>query len=188
MATYNYLIRRRFWTLFGAKFDIYDAAGRQIGFSKQKAFKLKEDIRVFTDESATEPFLLIQARNIIDFSAAYDVFDRAGVRLGTWKRKGWKSLMRDTWVVEDGEGREVAILQEESLFLALVRRFICTLIPQKFNLLSADGQYYARYERCFNPFIQKQRTTIYAGSPIPPMLVLGGAILLSAVEGQQQSY
>ena len=188
MATYNYLIRRRFWTLFGAKFDIYDAAGRVIGFSKQKAFKLKEDIRVFTDESATEPFLLIQARNIIDFSAAYDVFDRAGVRLGTWKRKGWKSLMRDTWVVEDGEGREVATLQEESLFLALVRRFICTLIPQKFNLLSAEGQYYARYERCFNPFIQKQRTTIYAGSPIPPMLVLGGAILLSAVEGQQQSY
>ena len=188
MATYNYLIRRRFWTLFGAKFDIYDAAGRQIGFSKQKAFKLKEDIRVFTDESATEPFLLIQARNIIDFSAAYDVFDRAGVRLGTWKRKGWKSLMRDTWVVEDGEGREVATLQEESLFLALVRRFICTLIPQKFNLLSAEGQYYARYERCFNPFIQKQRTTIYAGSPISPMLVLGGAILLSAVEGQQQSY
>ena len=188
MATYNYLIRRRFWTLFGAKFDIYDAAGRQIGFSKQKAFRLKEDIRVFTDESATEPFLLIQARNIIDFSAAYDVFDRAGVRLGTWKRKGWKSLMRDTWVVEDGEGREVATLQEESLFLALVRRFICTLIPQKFNLLSANGQYYARYERCFNPFIQKQRTTIYAGSPIPPMLVLGGAILLSAVEGQQQSY
>ena len=188
MATYNYLIRRRFWTLFGAKFDIYDAAGRQIGFSKQKAFKLKEDIRVFTDESATEPFLLIQARNIIDFSAAYDVFGRAGVRLGTWKRKGWKSLMRDTWVVEDGEGREVATLQEDSLFLALVRRFICTLFPQKFNLLSAEGQHYARYERCFNPFIQKQRTTIYAGSPIPPMLVLGGALLLSAIEGQQQSY
>ena len=188
MATYNYLIRRRFWTLFGAKFDIYDAAGRQIGFSKQKAFKLKEDIRVFTDESATEPFLLIQARNIIDFSAAYDVFDRAGVRLGTWKRKGWKSLMRDTWVVEDGEGREVATLQEDSVFMALVRRFICNLFPQKFNLLSAEGQHYARYERCFNPFIQKQRTTIYAGSPIPPMLVLGGALLLSAIEDHQQSY
>ena len=183
---YNYLIRRRFFVLFGAKFDIYDSTGRQIGFSKQKAFRLKEDIRVFTDETATEPFLLIQARNIIDFSAAYDVFDRAGVRLGTWKRKGWKSLMRDTWVVEDGEGREVATLEEDSLFLALLRRFICTLIPQKFNLLSADGQYYARYERCFNPFIQKQRATLYAGSPLSPMLVLGGALLLSAIEGQQQ--
>lgn len=56
MATYNYLIRRRFWTLFGAKFDIYDAAGRQIGFSKQKAFKLKEDIRVFKDEGRPNPF------------------------------------------------------------------------------------------------------------------------------------
>lgn len=185
MAAYNYLIRRRFFILFGAKFDIYDAEGKLIGFSKQKAFKLREDIRVFPNEDSETPFLQIQARNIIDFSAAYDVSDAAGVHLGTWKRKGWKSLVRDTWILEDAAGTEVAVLQEDSLLFALLRRFLCNLIPQNFNLTAPDGTPYARYERLFNPFILKQRTILYAGSPIPPMLVLGGAILLSAIEGRQ---
>lgn len=185
MADYNYLIRRRFFVLFGAKFDIYDAAGQQIGFSKQKAFKLKEDIRVFPNEMSETPFLRIQARNIIDFSAAYDVTGSAGERLGTWKRKGWKSLFRDTWILEDAAGQEVATLQEDSMLFAMLRRVLCNLIPQNFNLIAPDGKVYARYERLFNPFILKQRTIIYAGSPVSPMLILGGAILLSAIEGRQ---
>lgn len=188
MADYNYLIRRRFWVLFGAKFDIFDATGRQIGFSKQKAFKLKEDIRVFKEESSEKPFLQIHARSIIDFSTAYDIFNEVGERIGTWKRKGMKSLLRDTWIVEDNVGNEVGIVQEDSLGLALLRRFLCNLIPQKYNLIAPDGHIYARYERCFNPFIFKQRTTIYAGLPIPAMSILGGAILLSAIEGHQSSY
>ena len=188
MTPFNYLIRRRVFTLAGAKFDIYDATGRLIGFSKQKAFKLKEDIRVFQTAESPTPFLQIRARNIIDFSAAYDVLNEAGERIGTWKRKGWQSLMRDTWIVEDCDGNEVAMLQEDSLLMALLRRFLTTLIPQKFNLISPNGRVYVRYERCFNPFIFKLRTTIYSGSPIHPMLVLGGAILLSAIEGHQSSY
>jgi uncharacterized protein YxjI len=187
MAAFNYLIRRRVFVLFGAKFDIYDAAGRLIGFSKQKAFKLREDIRVFQNVDAVSPFLQIHARDIIDFSAAYDVLNEAGERIGTWKRKGWRSLVRDTWIVEDCNGNEIAKLQEDSLLMALLRRFLTNLIPQNFNLIAPNGQVYARYEQCFNPFIFKLRTTIYTDSPIPPMLVLGGAILLSAIEGRQQS-
>ena len=70
VASYNYLVRRRLWSLVGTKFDIFDAQGRQIGFSKQKAFKLKEDVRVFKDVSSETPFLEIHARNVIDFSVA----------------------------------------------------------------------------------------------------------------------
>lgn len=186
MASYNYLIRRRFWTVFGAKFDIFDAQGRQIGFSKQKAFKLKEDLRVFKEEASDAPFLEIHARNIIDFSAAYDVFNEAGVCIGTWKRKGMKSILRDTWIVEDSVGNEVGIVQEDSLTLALLRRFLFSgLIPKRYNLSLSDGRVVARYERCFNPIIFKQRTLIYADTSIPAMLILGGAILLSAIEGYQ---
>ena len=41
---------------------MYDGRGALIGLSKQKAFKLKEDIRFYTDETMTEERLLIQAR------------------------------------------------------------------------------------------------------------------------------
>ena len=71
----EYTIRRKILTLFGQKFYVYDPSGNMIGFVKQKAFKLKEDIRVFSDESLSREIMVIKARQILDFSASYDVWD-----------------------------------------------------------------------------------------------------------------
>ena len=46
-------------------------------FSEQKMFRLREDIRVYSDESKSQEVLSIKARQILDFSAAYDVVDTA---------------------------------------------------------------------------------------------------------------
>jgi hypothetical protein len=46
-------------------------------FSEQKMFKLREDIRVYSDEAKTQEVLAIKARQIMDFSAAYDVVESA---------------------------------------------------------------------------------------------------------------
>src|SRR5215204_568014 len=87
----TYIVRRKFFKFFGAAFYLLDQEGRVIGYSSQKAFKLKEDIRVYTDESMSEELLVIQARNIIDFGATYDVTDPAkkGRSVGSYRRKGW---------------------------------------------------------------------------------------------------
>ena len=46
----SYLVRRKIFKLFGAAFHIYDPNGRVAFYSKMKAFKLKEDIRLYTGE------------------------------------------------------------------------------------------------------------------------------------------
>ena len=51
-------------------FHVYDSQENVVAFCKMKAFKLREDIRVYTSEDATNELLSIQARQIIDFSAA----------------------------------------------------------------------------------------------------------------------
>ena len=92
----TYLIRRKFFRLLGAAFHVYDPDGGLVFYSKQKAFKLREDIRLYSDESMTTEVLTIQARQIVDFSAAYDVVETAtGTKLGALKRKGWKSIVWD---------------------------------------------------------------------------------------------
>ena len=79
----QYTIRRKVFTLLGAKFHVYNSSGELIGFSKQKAFKLKEDIRFYSDESMATEVLSINARSIVDFSAAYDVNDsKTGQKIG----------------------------------------------------------------------------------------------------------
>ena len=50
----QYTIRRRVFQLFGASFHAYDPNGRVVGFSKQKAFRLKEDIRIYPDEDSAK--------------------------------------------------------------------------------------------------------------------------------------
>ena len=100
----RYLIRRKVLTVFGQKFHVYDGHGSLIGFSQQKAFKLKEDIRFYTDETMTDERLVIQARTMLDISAAYDVIDgKTGNRVGMLQRQGFKSLFRDEWHVFDEE-------------------------------------------------------------------------------------
>jgi len=58
----SYTIRRKILTVFGAKFHVYREDGSVAGFSHQKAFKLKEDIRLYTDESMAEELMSIKAR------------------------------------------------------------------------------------------------------------------------------
>jgi uncharacterized protein YxjI len=70
----QYLLRRQVLALTG-KFRLYNPSGELVMFSQQKMFRLKEDIRIYADESRTQELLYIQARQILDFAAAYDVID-----------------------------------------------------------------------------------------------------------------
>ncbi|MBI5094495.1 MAG: hypothetical protein HZB26_18930 [Candidatus Hydrogenedentes bacterium] len=183
----TYMIRKKVFKLFGEAFHIYDAAGNVVFYSKLKAFKLKEDIRLYTGEDMRTEVLTIKARNIIDFSAAYDVVDAlTGEKAGALKRKGLKSLLQDEWIILDPDDREIGSIREDSLLLALLRRFATGLIPQGFTV-DVGGKTVATFKRLFNPFILKM-TVDFSLDParlLDRRLGLAGAILLSAVEGRQ---
>jgi uncharacterized protein YxjI len=46
-----YLFRRKVFKIFGGAFHIYDERGNLLFYSKQKAFRIREDFRVFSDEN-----------------------------------------------------------------------------------------------------------------------------------------
>ena len=73
----QYQIKRQVFALTG-KLRFYAPDGRLVLFAEQKMFRLREDIRLFSDEAKSQELLLIKARQIIDWAAAYDVLD--GVR------------------------------------------------------------------------------------------------------------
>jgi hypothetical protein len=188
MAATVYTIRRKVLTIFGAKFHVYNEKGEVIGFSQQKAFKLKEDIRIFTSEEMTDERVAIKARQIIDFGSGYDVIDsRTGQKIGAMKRKGWTSLLRDSWIVMDANDRDVGKVQEDSMLMALLRKFLGSLlIPQKFHLADSNEKVLATFVTHFNPFVHKMTVTVNDGCPLSPLMVLAAGILLVAIEGRQQ--
>lgn len=182
----NFTIRRKVLKIFGASFHIYDPSGAVVGFCKQKAFKLKEDIRLYKDESMDAELLTIHARNIVDFSAAYDVIDaETGSKVGALRRKGLTSILRDSWEVLDTEDRPIAKLQEDSGGMALLRRFLSNLIPQTFFVKDNAGRQVARLKQRFNPFVYRLEVSILPGNEFAPQLIWGAAVLVAAIEGRQ---
>jgi uncharacterized protein YxjI len=185
----RYMIRTKFFKLFGGAFHIYDDAGNVVFYSKMKAFKLKEDLRVFTGEDMQEEVLSIKARNILDISATYDVTDTAtGHKLGALRRKGFKSIIRDEWLILDANDQEVGTIQEDSMLLALVRRFLSNLVPQTFQGTLGGAPVFTFRQR-FNPFIPKIDLdfSMDKGGRLDRRLGIAAAVLLSAIEGRQQS-
>ncbi len=186
-ALSSFTIRRKVLKIFGASFHIFSPSGDVIGFCKQKAFKLREDIRIYTDESMGQELLTIKARQIIDFSGAYDIVDaRESKKVGAARRKGFTSIIRDSWEILDENDRPVGKLQEDNLTLALLRRYLLNFIPQKFHLES-NGRREAEMRVRFNPFIYKLDVSVAPESTLDRRLILGAAILLAAIEGRQES-
>ncbi|MEX0717521.1 MAG: hypothetical protein WD066_13090 [Planctomycetaceae bacterium] len=187
MSATEFTIRRKILTLFGAKFHIYNARGDLMGYCRQKAFKLKEDIRVYTDETMSEERLVITARSVIDFGAAYDVVDsRERRKVGALRRKGFSSILRDSWTVLDEHDQEIGRIQEDSALMAMLRRFLSNLIPQKYHLIHGDGERYAAFDTHFNPFVHRMTVSVLPQCPVDPLLVLAAGILLVAIEGRQK--
>ena len=185
----RYEIRKKFFKLFGGAFHIFGPDGTVLFYSKQKAFKLKEDIRLYTGEDMQSEALTIRARQVIDISAVYDVFDPvANESVGSLQRRGLKSIMlRDEWLILDDAQRELGTVQEDSTALALIRRHLINLIPQSYHA-EVDGQRVGVYRQRFNPFIL--RLTMDFGADTQQLLdrrlAIAAAVLLCAIEGRQQ--
>lgn len=154
----QFTLRRKIFTLFGASFHIYDTQGRVVAFCKRKAFKLKEDIRLYTSEDMSEEFMRIAAGSILDFGATYTVTTPDGSVLGSFRRKGFKSIIRDEWMVFGASGQQIGILREDSGSLAILRRLIeiaSLIVPQQFELIDMRDRTMARFHQHRNPFIYR---------------------------------
>ncbi len=185
----HYLLRRQVLALTG-KFRIYGPDGQLLLFSQQKMFKLKEDIRVYADESKSQELLLIKARQILDFSAAYDVIDSANsARIGVLRRKGFKSIIRDEWEVLDANEDHLGILIEDSMTLALLRRFLLgRWLPQNYDVQVNDSQV-ADLKQRFNliRYELDMDFSMDTSQVLDRRLGVAAGILLATIEGRQDS-
>jgi hypothetical protein len=180
------VMKRHLLKLVGADFGFY-SGDQLVLFAHKKGFKAKESITIFLDQARTQPVIQIDARQIIDFSAAYDVVDLStGQKIGMLKRQGWASLAQDKWSVCDPLDREIGILQEDNLLLALVRRFLTNLVPQNYDLL-VGGQRFVDYKQNFNPLTYHLKIDFLKPEhEFDRRLAVAAAVLLGSIEGRQK--
>jgi hypothetical protein len=104
------------------------SAGQPLAFVRQKKLAIKEDIRFFADESEAEELFRIKARAVFDVRGRYDVTTPEGERIGLLEKVFGISLLRSTWRIYDSDEQQVALAQEKSMPIAILRRAI-DLVP-----------------------------------------------------------
>lgn len=185
----RYLLKRQVFALTG-KLRFYNPQEQLVLYVEQKMFRLKEDIHVFPDESKNQPVLLIQARNIIDFNAAYDVIDAGyNQKVGTLRRKGWRSMMRDEWELLDPNDQVIGMLFEDNMGRAMLRRFLLgTLLPQDYDMILGDARV-ADLKQRFNLFAYQMDLdfSMDVARTLDRRLGIAAATLLAIIEGKQTS-
>ncbi|MFK7960699.1 MAG: hypothetical protein AB8G96_09235 [Phycisphaerales bacterium] len=186
----EYTIRRKVLSILGAKFHVYGPNEQLVLFTKQKAFKLREDIRLYESEAMENELLVLQARQVIDFGVTFDVVDPLdGDRIGSVRRKGLKSILRDEWLIFGADDEPLGRVFEDQASLALLRRIhpiFSVIAPQSHNF-EVNGAMAATLRQNRNPFVQKTMVRIEDASAgaLDPRLAVGTAVLIAAIEGRQ---
>jgi uncharacterized protein YxjI len=101
-------------------FTATDAGGNVIAYVKQKMFKFKEDISIFSDETQTKVMYKIKADRWLDFSAAYSFYDENGNEFGKIVRKGWRSIWKTNYELIDQNDQPQYKITEENAWVKVL--------------------------------------------------------------------
>ncbi|MBC8171927.1 MAG: hypothetical protein H7X77_09645, partial [Anaerolineae bacterium] len=72
MTYYNYPLNLSFKLIaIAPRIIVTDSVGKQVAFVHQNAWKLKEDIRIYTDDTKSKETFRIRADRVLDFKAKY---------------------------------------------------------------------------------------------------------------------
>lgn len=101
-------------------FSVMNAQGEEIAYTRQKIFKIKEAIEIFTDSSRSQRLYQINADRIIDFNACYRIQAENGAELGSVRRAGMRSLWRTHYEIFDANNIKLFDIQEKNPWVALL--------------------------------------------------------------------
>lgn len=93
---------------------VKDGSGTEICYVKQKLFKFREKVDVFTDSTQRTLLATIQADRVIDFNANYAFRSAEGAPIGSVRRRGLRSMWRAHYEILDSHGQVAFEIREEN--------------------------------------------------------------------------
>jgi len=172
----SYEVRQRI--AIGNKYRIYEG-DEPILESAQKKFRLKEDFR-FTDPETGDERFRVKADSVLDIAAAYDIVDaRTDERVGAVKREAI-SFFKHEYSLLGPDGDLVARIREDSVPLAIARRFLTTLIPFSYEIVAPDGTAIGAANGAFS--LRDKYSIDLDGGDADPRLAVVGMVVVDAIE------
>ena len=104
---------------------VTDANGRVVLHTKQKMFKFREHVEIWTDSSRGTLLAEIKANQVIDWSARYFSTDAQGQPIGSVGRRGWRSIWKAHYeTFNPGDDVPDFSIQEENVWTKVADSFL----------------------------------------------------------------
>jgi hypothetical protein len=154
--TFHYPLDLRFKIVaLAPQFYVTDARGTPVLFVRQKILNLREDVRIFSDDTKTRELFRINADRIIDFSANYHFTDSVTEqRLGSIRHKGMRSIWRSHYLLLDAQDEQTHHMTEDDPWIK-VADALFQMIP---------------FAEFFSGYIFHPSYTIYQSSTEQPVM------------------
>ncbi len=122
--------------------------GELMAVAQQKRLAFKEQVTFYADEERTRAVFSFKARQVLDLSSGYDVFDERGEAIGFFRKDFAKSLLRSTFHLSGPHLN--AIGQERNQAIAIIRRFVDFPFTFHFDFLDEGGHPVLHVDRQFS--------------------------------------
>ncbi|OGS49144.1 MAG: hypothetical protein A3K68_03090, partial [Euryarchaeota archaeon RBG_16_68_13] len=168
---------------------IEDSAGKMLGYSKQKLFRIKEDVRIYTDESMRTELFRVHQQQIVNVWGNFAIIDSpTNAILGWVRRKALAStFVADAWEVYNAQQGLVGTIRE-STGRGLARKWIPggAIIPETMTL-ELGGQPVAQFNQQFKIIGDIWDIHCQAvPASFDRRVLLGAALLMSMIERQHK--
>lgn len=139
-------------------FNITDRNGNYVCYVRQKMFKLKEDVIVFSDESKSQELFRIKADRWLDFNASYAMEDLVNRKsFGRLARKGMRSIWKSQYDVVDENNTVKYQINEDNAWvkvldgivgeIPVLGMFTGYLFNPSYTVKDASGKEYFRLKK-----------------------------------------
>ena len=157
---------------------VVDATGKLVSYAKQRAFRLKEDVTIYADETQTRPLYHIKADQIFDIGATYRVSTADGRPLGAVRQRGMRTLWSATYDILDETGSAIGLIHEQDPWVKVIDGliggipFVGFVIQQWINptylIDGSDGATLLRMRK--RPSLIERRFLVEQAAPLPSRL------------------
>jgi uncharacterized protein YxjI len=155
---FNYPLKFQFKiSTLSNDFIAKDNDGNTLAYVRQKMFKLKEKVIVYSDESKSKELFHINADKWLDFNTVYNFTSADGVALGKVARKGWASLWKAKYELFDEQDQQDLIIEEGNPWtkfwdgllkqIPLINIFTGYFLNPSYNVKRPDGTIVGKFNK-----------------------------------------
>lgn len=101
-------------------FSATDASGNILFYVREKMFKFRDHVKVYTNSNKNQLLYDIESNKIIDFQQTFTITNHQKQVVGKVRKKTFSSFIKATYQLQDAQGNHIYTIKERSAMVRFI--------------------------------------------------------------------